>query len=788
MNRVYLFPNTRDSIPEAISGIQNCTEIEKQRFFGQVFSSLGVACETDETGLAVNEDDTNLKCTYVSNTLTISPGYAVTSGFHWLNVTAVATFDINVDFSDGDTIYIRHSGILSRLKEQAKGFFYDTASSGWVNTRSSDSWALTTTDPGVSGVVLCRISGGAVTDLRANNLLKFNNKLADDTKIAKKDRTAEFEKFIVLTSGLKFSDTYTDYKFTINPMTGMVDDVDYTAMQLLTSISGQHEHGDNNDNLTNLNSLVDPNNAWPRVDAFINSGYTTSGGESFLHDSSAAVDKIKSIAATGSWAALDAFINSGYTTSGGESFLHANNLRTVASSPLYSFLKFGVISFGDGYSRKVLTKKISSIPNYPSGITFSLVETAPSTTTSQLQDALVAYKVSERGLIFNTKAYSAITDFNSELLSLAAVNGYTTSSGLQTNSYLMSGATNLVTKNYVDSLSSMYLSSAEVDKTIEEVSAQILLLASSKSSEITDNNSTLDLLGKEILDKGARSASTLNDPFAITYQLKLSWNTPEIINNEDILRYDIRLFQYNNSATPNPEHSPSQLLQDGSDNILSDRTYTVGSYSLTQDEMGNLVTVAMPSNYQNSDEPMAWQLGYRIGVTDNSYNTVNPAKGDTVFIDGDGGHIIVDHGNDSGISTHYIQIPDTLTHPDPDIDCSVLRDVVNTDIPTSYTFPVSPDQSWIAYVRSINENNVSSAWSPMEYTKVNDLVSPSTGLPIGSGISFYNNYVSEVSRVQQDQLLRKVEEKILNLQRQIEVMPNSVTIANLIQSVNNNIA
>lgn len=749
MNRVHLYANTRDSLPLAISGMQDYAETEKQRFFSQVFSSLGVASETDETGLSIHEADTNLKCTESGGTLTISPGFAITSGYHYIKVasTDTRTFTEGVDFDYTNTIYIRNVETGTRLVEQAKGYYLDTAGIGNRNTRVLDSWQMTTVDPGISGVALCvPVSNGVTTDLRASSLLKFNNKLADDTKIVKKDRDAEFDHNIILNSGLFMKDPISGSEFHISGLTELPGIIKFTGNDFVAAISGAHEHGAGNENLSRINTLT--GSLWPDVNSFYNSGYVSSGGYYFLHD---------------------------------------QNLRTVTTHPLYGFLQMGVVNYQDGHGeRQVLTRKIASVPNAPDDLEFSLIqERAPEAATRKLRDAMRAYTFKEYEHVFNQSAYTALTAYYNDVAALAASSGYTNSSGIQTNAYLIAEASGLISAAYISGLVQFYLTTIQNDKSLEQVLSQISVAAGDYETAKATLDSDLDILSKDILTKGARMKVRPNAVVNTKYHARVSWTEPSLVDSEDIMGYDVRIYQYNADAGDPGSVTPSQLQASYSSDIVREQNVSTPRKRLTLTAQNNGAVDSAPTTTNSEDKP-AWDQGLRVAITTASYASMSPTIGDYITINGET-HILVKHGTDTGIGTQrYLQFAeawDTVPSPSDVISCD--RPTWDTTTAnTSVVFPIDIDQAYIAYVRSVNEFNMASAWSTAVYQATNSL-EDSVGIPLISGVQDDAEYLAEINRIERKQLTKTFENQILNLERTVAALPDNLTIANLVTQVTN---
>lgn len=750
MDRVYLYVGTRDSIGEAVSGVQTYTENEKQRVLGLIFSSLGVASETDEGGTEVHANDTNLKCTESGGSLTISPGYAITSGYHYINVASTdsRTFTVGVDFDYGDTIYVRNTEVLSRIKERAKGYYLDTFGPGTHYTRGEDSWALTTADPGVSGVALCiPVSDGVTTDLRKSNLLKFNHKFVDDTNIPKKDREAEYTLNVILNSGLVMKDSVSGYEFRISGITGLTGNIEFTGQQFQASVSGAHEHGTNNAFLTRVDAITDT--YWPDVFSFFASGYVSSGQQYFLTD---------------------------------------QNLRDVTTHPLFGFLQRGIINYQDGHGeRQVLTRKIASTPNIPSGVTFTLIqERAPEYATVQLRDAMRAYTYKEKDKVFKLSAQAGLSAFYNDVASYSAANGYTSSSGLQGDTYIMAEASGLIAATYVSGYDDLYLGLTTSGQPLASVLSLISTTAGSYETAADAVDADLDSLGTEILDKGSRIQVRPNATINKKYHARLSWTEPVLIDNEDIMGYDVRIYKYNADATNPGDITPQQLQDNYYPDIIREQNISTPRKRLTLTSRNNGVVDADPTT-TNSDDKPAWDQGLRVAITAASYASMNPSIGDYITIN-DETHLLVKHGIDTGIGTQrYLQFAEAYsTTPSPsDVIYCKGPSYDTSTANTSVVFPIDIDEAYIAYVRAVNEYNLASDWTTAVHQSTNYLAD-SAGVLLISGVQDDAEYLTQIKRIEADRLTSKFENQIVNLQRQIDAAPDAVTISNIITSLNSN--
>lgn len=753
MSKVFLYPNTRDSIPAAFDDLQNYVISGQNGFLGRIFSSLGVASETDNTGIAVLSTDTNLKCT--SDTpghLTIAPGYAITSGFHVLYVAATdsRTLTEGTEYSYGDTIYLAYSGISSRLKEQAKGFFLDTTASGNVYTREISSWRVTTTDPGVSGVVLCSVAASdVVTDLRANNLLKFNHKLVDDIHIVKKDRENTLDMNLILSSGLVISDIGGSYEYTIDPLTGLTGNVTHSGIHLVTAISGQHTHGANNEYLTRIVTLTETK-----------------------------------------WAELDHFLNSGYTSSGGYQFLHDQNLRNVTTHPLYGFLQMGLINYQDGHGeRQVLTRKVASIPNVPSGVTFSLIEErAPENATRKLRDAMRAYNYQEQAYVENMSAYASIASLRSVVSAYAAASGYTTSEDLQTDTYIMLQASGVVADAYA-TYDTLYLSATTSGYTTSEVLSQMYSLMGDLDTAKASINSELTVLGKDILSKGARMQVRPNAVINKKYHARLYWEEPALVDLENIIGYDVRIYRYNSDAVNPGAVTPETLVSNYTSDIIGVTNQSTANKRITLTALTGGTAKDPPSSLVGSDDPYAWNLALRVYISDADYTAMDPDIGNfiTIVDDTDGTtetKTLVKHGTDTGLSAKYLQFaePFSFIPQNPDIITQVKPTWDTSTANTSVMFPIDIDQAYIAYVRAVNEFNMASAWTTAVYQRTNDLPD-NQGVVLISGVQDDAEYLAQINTIQKNELLRGVTDQLANLERAQAAAPDNASYTALVQTV-----
>lgn len=755
MDKVFFYAGSRDSIPEAFSDLQTNIELSQEAFFNLVFSSLGVACETDKTGTAILSSDTNLLCVAGAGTVTISPGYAITSGLHYLYVapTDSRTLTEGIDYAYGDTIYLAYSGQMSRLKERAKGFYLDTAGAGFQPTRETGVWRVTTTNPGVSGVVLCSVDPGddIVTDLRANNLLKFNRKLADDIYIVKKDKEADFQLNVILHSGLVFEDIASAYKYTITPVSGLSDNVTHSGIQLLTAVSGQHTHGTGNQYLSRIVNLTET--VWADVDHFFNSGYTNSDGYQFLHD---------------------------------------QNLREVTTHPLYGFLQRGVINFQDGQGeRQVITRKVASVPNVPSGIAFTLIqERAPEAATRELRDAMRAYSFKEHEIVENQSAFAALAYLRNYAATVATASGYTTSSGLQTNASFMYEASGVIADGYAASYDTLYLSSTYNTETVASVMNQIYSLMATKETEQTALNSTLEILSKDILSKGARMKVRPNAVVNKKYHARLSWTEPALVDLEYITGYDVRIYQYNADATNPGTVTPLQLITNYAADVISVKNETTPSNRLTITNYTSRVVDSYPVDTSLSDDKYAWAAYLRVPIASAAYSAMNPQIGDYITIKDatdstEETKVLVKHGYDSAIATYYLQFTEPFSFvPAASDDIYHGRTTWDTSTAnTSIMFPIDIDQCYIAYVRSINEHNLSSEWSDPVYQLTNSLTD-NVGVALISGVTDDAEYLAQITTIEGNAFAQKFSTQLLALERQIVAAPNTEAFAAVVQTLN----
>ncbi len=754
MNKVFLYTNTRDSLPSAFADLQANIEENTSDFFSLVFSSFGVASETDKTGTTVKSSDTNLKCTAAGGSLTIAPGYAITSGLHVLYAAPgdPRTLVEGVDYAANDYIYIAYSGSDSRLVEQAKGFFLDTTAAGWKNTRQEGVWYATTINPGVSGVLLCQIGAGdTVTDLRQNNLLKLNHKLVNDVYVVKKDREADFQMNVILQSGLVLDDVASAYNYTITPLSGLTASVTHSGIQLFTAVSGQHTHGAGNQYLSRIENLTETR-----------------------------------------WADIYSFFNSGYVSSGGYQFLHDQNLREVTTHPLYGFLQRGVINYQDGHGeRQVLTRKVASVPNVPSGITFSLIqERAPEAATRELRDAMRAYEFIQHRTVENQSAYAALAYLRNYAATVATASGYTTSSGLQTNTLYMLEASGVIADGYAASYDALYLSTGYNNQTVASVMNQMYTLMTTKETEQTAIDSTATTLRRDILTKGARMKVRPNAVINRKYHARLSWTEPALVDLEYITGYDVRIYQYNADAVNPGVQTPEDLTMNFAADIVSIKNETTPSNRLTVTNFNLRAADNAPSNILGSDDKYAWQAGLRVAIDATAYSNMSPMTGDYITIqDADDDtmetKVLVKHGQDTGLSVYYLQFNDAFSFVPVALD-KIYHKRPSWDSSTANThvmFPIDIDQCYIAYVRSINEHNLASEWSAPVYQLTNTLPD-NQGVILISGVSDDAEYLAQITTIEGDALAHKFSTQMLALERQIVSAPNTEAFAAVVQTLN----
>ncbi len=758
MDKVFFYASSRDSLPAAFSDLQTNIEGSQESLFSLVFSSFGVACETDKTGTAILSSDTNLKCVASPGTLTISPGYAITSGMHYLYVDALDTRTISegTDYSYGDTIYLAYSGQMSRLKEQAKGFYLNTAGGGFQPTRETGVWRVTTVNPGVSGVVLCSVAvSDVVTDLRANNLLKFNRKLVDDIYIVKKDKEADFQLNVILLSGLVFEDIASAYNYTITPVSGLTANVTHSGIQLLTAVSGQHTHGAGNQYLSRIANITET--VWSDVDHFFNSGYVSSGGYQFLHD---------------------------------------QNLREVTTHPLYGFLQRGVINFQDGQGeRQVITRKVASVPNVPSGIAFSLVqERAPEAATRELRDAMRAYSIKQFQIVENQSAYAALAYLRNYAATVATASGYTTSSGLQTNGLFMAEASGVVADGYATDLGTLHLTSAYDTDTVSQVMGVMYTLMTGKESDQVALDSSLTALSKNILTKGARMKVRPEAVINKKYHARISWTEPELVDLEYITGYDVRVYRYNADAINPGNKTPDELTTNYAADIVGIKNESTPNNRLTVTTYTERQVDTYPIDTSTSDDKYAWEFGLRVPIDSVAYGNMSPQIGDYITIrDEDDMTLetktLVKHGEDSALGVFYLQFTEAFGFTPAAADKIYHRRTIwdSSTANTHIMFPIDIDQCYIAYVRAINEHNLASAWSAPVYQLTNTLPD-NQGVILISGVTDDAEYLEQITTIEGDAFAHKFSTQMLALERQIVAAPNTEAFAAVVQTLNESVA
>jgi len=191
MDRVIVTNNTRVNFSSVFTDLQNNIETELSRIYADIFQEFGVVAPTVSGIIDPNSTDLLLTQGGATNHIVVGAGHGVTSTGELIIVSAPGeTFTV----SGTGTLYIEPKVINTNFVEYVAGFQYG-GGEAVVPSRSITGVKLTTTDPGVSGILLgdVTMSGTTITDItdrRSENLLKLNLDLYDEVDVVRTNQNS----------------------------------------------------------------------------------------------------------------------------------------------------------------------------------------------------------------------------------------------------------------------------------------------------------------------------------------------------------------------------------------------------------------------------------------------------------------------------------------------------------------------------------------------------------------------------------------------------------------------
>jgi hypothetical protein len=227
MERVIVNEGTKVNLYDLFEDLQDYSQTNFLRVIDLLIETYGVNADYLQSGIPAS--DTTLKVTTSAGTyVNIAPGEALTSGLHYIRISAPTTFS-TVGLSVGDhKLWLMHQYSESDPVDVMSGFAIGLLGGSQRNSRKHDSyafaWDMVTT---TSGVLLANVAiiGGAlvdeVEDERHANILKFKTNVIP-VDVVRKTETAvqEVQGGFWAASLAAVGVSYLD-KFTITTGTGI---------------------------------------------------------------------------------------------------------------------------------------------------------------------------------------------------------------------------------------------------------------------------------------------------------------------------------------------------------------------------------------------------------------------------------------------------------------------------------------------------------------------------------------------------------------------------------------
>ena len=744
MKKVIFTAGTKVNVWEQMNNMQEYMYDNAYNLVSMFIGTPGVVCDTI-SGI-INPSDTSLKAEIAGKT--IQPGIAVTVSGIFLYATGPVA--IATPTAGAQSIWLRWKSNPGTTVPRIAGFVYW---SGLTQVPITDDVNFTTnfetvfTDPGASGILVASgyyDDGGAgtwsLTDLRAP--MRLHSGILP-TEVFRK--YGEFSNIgYIKTNKLGIQSDDEAYTMWIHN-SGVDADIDLQASGIQDAYDWRHVQG---------------------TDTAFTHALLTASGHIILTNANA--------------------IASGVSTG------------ATAQQELTRFFRHGIVNFDgrlDGVNdRQVVTTLIPSVPATVTGLAATLIEmSTDSKFSTELNAALLNYNLKELEYTQKNEAIALVEAFYGEMQRVAAINLYSD----MTDFYDYSGTVTIGTSIYTApeypytfnaAASGIVLGGYGISYTGLGYSGMGYDGPGTYAAFVPAINGTLNNYENEVtsleadkLDAATSVLSKTNrleltpDSARKQYRCRITWNAPTPINNEDIKYYNVRVYKLN-PLTYNavPDDYALTSLEGDFNKVLELKDDTSYIKRKTQEDLG--------FSNASSVEITTDAVGYSgMILYHDNYGTEEAIRvGDIVRDTNDITYFVTKIVGISGIQLDKTGPPASFD------DMTIWRTRLETGtINTRYDFNIYADQYYMVYVRAVTEYDIAGLWSAPLQVITNNLTN-AAGNTLGNIITVDERLIARNNEIKNSIFQRKISDKIVALQRQVEDTPSRAAFDNLIYKVTEN--